>query len=222
MGFLKKISLLLFFSVFLYADNLEEVRIALAKEFQNNYPKIIINEIDLKISSLPQDFEQYQFLRIANARFNKAQGFIRAEFKTPQNTQKNIFFRYFVKATLEVLKSQRPINRGDKLSSFYYNIVPMSFDKIPYNALNPESTQNLVARTSIRANTILKENMFSIKALIKKNDPIIGVLNDENVDISINLVALENGNLGDKIRAKNKEGKIMQGIVNAKNRIILQ
>ena len=43
---------------------------------------------------MPKDFDQYEFLRIANGRFNQAQGFLRAEFKTPQNIQKNVFFRY--------------------------------------------------------------------------------------------------------------------------------
>ncbi|HEF6755077.1 TPA: flagella basal body P-ring formation protein FlgA, partial [Campylobacter jejuni] len=106
-----KIIFLTFFIVINYiqATSLEEIKTALAKEFRNNFPKIIISQIDLKITSLPKDFDQYEFLRIANGRFNQAQGFLRAEFKTPQNIQKNVFFRYFIQANLEVLKSERAI-----------------------------------------------------------------------------------------------------------------
>ncbi|MBM0637113.1 flagellar basal body P-ring formation protein FlgA [Campylobacter sp. VicNov18] len=207
---------------FSQASNLEEVKAALEKEFKNNFPKIIISQIDLKITSLPKDFEQYEFLRIAKGRFNQAQGFLRAKFKTPQNIQKNIFFRYFIQANLEVLKNKRFIKKGDKLDAFDYENVLVDFDKVPSNALTLDDVNNLIAKSNINKNTILKITMFKITTLIRRNDPIIGILNEGNVNVLIELVALENANMGERIRAKNKEGKIMQGIVIGKNRIIIQ
>ncbi|EBI2414656.1 flagellar basal body P-ring formation protein FlgA [Campylobacter coli] len=219
-----KIIFLTFFIVINYiqAASLEEIKTALAKEFRNNFPKIIISQIDLKITSLPKDFDQYEFLRIANGRFNQAQGFLRAEFKTPQNIQKNVFFRYFMQASLEVLKSERSIQRGDKLGAFDYKSVLMDFDRVPSNALALEDTHNLIAKSNISKNTILKENMFKTMALIRRNDPIIGILSDGNVDVLIELTALHSADMGERIRAKNKEGKVMQGIVTGKNRMIIQ
>ncbi|TKX29923.1 flagellar basal body P-ring formation chaperone FlgA [Campylobacter estrildidarum] len=218
---------ILFFIFIIFLDlshgaSLEEIKLALVKEIKNNFPKIIITQIDLKITSLPKDFNQYEFLRIANGRFNQAQGFLRAEFKTPQNIQKNVFFRYFIQANLEVLKSNRAIKRGNKLGAFDYKSVLLDFDKVPPNALNLEDANNLIAKSNISKNTILKENMFKTSALIRKNDSIIGILSDGNVDVLIELMALQNANMGERIRAKNKEGKVMQGIVIGKNRIILQ
>ncbi|EGP7917428.1 TPA: flagellar basal body P-ring formation protein FlgA [Campylobacter jejuni] len=219
-----KIIFLTFFIVINYiqAASLEEIKTALAKEFRNNFPKIIISQIDLKITSLPKDFDQYEFLRIANGRFNQAQGFLRAEFKTPQNIQKNVFFRYFIQANLEVLKSERAIKRGDKLGAFDYKSVLIDFDKVPLNALTLDDVDNLVAKSNINKNAILRANMFKTTALIRRNDPIIGVLSEANVDVLIELVALQNANMGERIRAKNKEGKVMQGIVVGKNRMIIQ
>ncbi|EKF1362975.1 flagellar basal body P-ring formation protein FlgA [Campylobacter coli] len=205
-----------------HGANLEEIKTALAKEFKNNFPSLIIKNIDLKITTLPKDFEQYQFIRIANARFNQAQGFVRAEFKTPQNIQKNVFFRYFIQANLEVLKSERAIKRGDKLGTFDYKSVLIDFDKVPLNALTLDDVYNLVAKSNINKNTILRANMFKTTALIRRNDPIIGVLSEANVDVLIELVALQSANMGERIRAKNKEGKVMQGIVVGKNRMIIQ
>ncbi|HDZ4329163.1 TPA: flagellar basal body P-ring formation protein FlgA [Campylobacter jejuni] len=219
-----KIIFLTFFIVINYiqATSLEEIKTALAKEFRNNFPKIIISQIDLKITSLPKDFDQYEFLRIANGRFNQAQGFLRAEFKTPQNLQKNVFFRYFIQANLEVLKSERAIKRGDKLGAFDYKSVLIDFDKVPLNALTLDDVDNLVAKSNINKNAILRANMFKTTALIRRNDPIIGVLSEANVDVLIELVALQSANMGERIRAKNKEGKVMQGIVVGKNRMIIQ
>ncbi len=220
---MKIVSFIFFIFISLsYGANLEEVKIALAKEFKNNFPKLIIKNIDLKITNLPKDFEQYQFIRIANGRFNQAQGFVRAEFKTPTNIQKNVFFRYFMQANLEVLRSERSIQRGDKLSALDYKSVLMDFDKVPPKALTLEDTHNLIAKSNINKNTILKENMFKTMALIRRNDPIIGVLSDGNVDVLIELTALHSADIGERIRAKSKEGKVMQGIVTGKNRMIIQ
>ncbi|MBK1973321.1 flagellar basal body P-ring formation protein FlgA [Campylobacter sp. TTU-622] len=205
-----------------FANNIEKVKLALSKELQNNFSNIIITKIDIMNTSLPKDFDQYEFLRLANAKFNKAQGFLRAEFKTPQNIQKNIFFRYFVDADIEILKSKKSILKGEKLSPLDFDKALMDFDKIPLNALSAEEAKNLVVKVNINKNTILKRNMFKINALIKRNDPIIGILRDSNIDIQIELTALENANLGERIKAKNKEGKVMQGIVSGKNRILLQ
>ncbi|MFQ6342144.1 flagellar basal body P-ring formation chaperone FlgA [Campylobacter sp. VTCC 70190] len=217
-----KILVLFLMISFAWGANLEELKIALAKEFKNNFPKIIITQIDLKIASLPKDFEQYEFLRIANGRFNQAQGFVRAEFKTPQNIQKNVFFRYFIRADLEILKSERAIKRGDKLGAFDYKTMLIDFDKVPPNALSLDDVNQLIAKSNISKNTILKSNMFKTTALIRRNDPIIGVLSDGNIDVLVELVALQNANMGERIRAKNKEGRVMQGIVVGKNRMIIQ
>lgn len=209
-----------FLFTFANATNLDLVKQALSKEFENNFPKLRITQIELKISSLPKDFEEYKFLRIANAKFNKAQGFVRAEFITPYNLHKNIFFRYFIQANLEVLRSNRSIKKGQKLTKLDYDSVLVDFDKVPLNAL--QTATNLVAKTNINKNVILKDNMFQTLALIHKNDSIVGILRAENVDVFVELIALENANLGEKIRAKNKEGKTMQGIVIDKKRILLQ
>ncbi|MCR2064635.1 flagellar basal body P-ring formation chaperone FlgA [Campylobacter helveticus] len=214
--------LFLFLWQFLEAGNLELIKAALTKEYQNNFPQIAIKQVDLKITSLPRDFEQFEFLRIANGKFNKSQGFLRAEFKTPQNISKNVFFRYFIRANLEVLRSTRAIKRGDRLGALDYKIVLMDFDKVPSNALGVEDLNNLLAKSNINKNTILRQNMFKTTAIIKRNDQVIGVLKDSGVDVLIELVALQSANLGERIRVKSKDGKVMQGVVMGKNRVLLQ
>lgn len=212
----------LFLWQILEAGNLDLVKAALTKEYQNNFPQIAIKQVDLKITSLPRDFEQFEFLRIANGKFNKSQGFLRAEFKTPQNISKNVFFRYFIRANLEVLRSTRAIKRGDRLGALDYKIVLMDFDKVPSNALGVEDLNNLLAKSNINKNTILRQNMFKTTAIIKRNDQVIGVLKDSGVDVLIELVALQSANLGERIRVKSKDGKVMQGVVMGKNRVLLQ
>lgn len=218
---MKKIFLILI-PCFIFSTNIEKVKQALKEEFINNYPKIIINNIDLKSSSLPKDFDKFEFLRIANGRFDKAQGFLRAEFKTNNNLQKNVFFRYFIYANLEVLKSQIDIKKGQRLGVFDYEIVLIDFEKAPLNPVSKEDALNLIAKSNINKNTILKESMFKSNTLIKRKDIVVGILSDNGIDILVELMALDSGNLGQRIRLKNKDGKIMQGIITGKNRVKLQ
>ncbi|KAA6230279.1 flagellar basal body P-ring formation protein FlgA [Campylobacter sp. LR291e] len=219
---MRKFFILLLFLNFLQASNFELVKSALIQEFKHNFPQIIITKVDLKITSLPKDFEEYEFIKLAPGKFNRAQGFVRAEFKTHKNIAKNVFFRYFIKGNLQVLRASRAIKKNDKLSVLDYKIVMLDFDKVPANALNLEDSNNLISKTNISKNAILKENMFKSSALIKKHSKITGILQDENIDVLVELIALENANLNEKIRAKNKDGKVMQGVVISKDRILIE
>lgn len=216
--FIKNIVLLLFFCTLNFASNFDEVKLALIKEFKTNYPQIEIISLELNTqSSLPEDFNQYVFLKLGNHNFEKADGFIKAEFKTPEQFKKNIFFKYFLKAKLEVLQSTRPISRNENLSPASFKIVKIPFDKVPSGILKKDEIANLIAKSNIRENMILKYNMFKTKTLIQRNDSVYGVMKDGDLSIIIELKAMQSGNLNQRIRLKNKEGKVVHGKVISKN-----
>lgn len=216
--FIKNIVLLLFFCTLNFASNFDEVKLALIKEFKTNYPQIEIISLELDTqSSLPEDFNQYVFLKLGNHNFEKADGFIKAEFKTPEQFKKNIFFKYFLKAKLEVLQSTRPISRNENLSPASFKIVKIPFDKVPSGILKKDEIANLIAKSNIRENMILKYNMFKTKTLIQRNDSVYGVMKDGDLSMIIELKAMQSGNLNQRIRLKNKEGKVVHGKVISKN-----
>lgn len=216
--FIKNIVLLLFFCTLNFASNFDEVKLALIKEFKTNYPQIEIISLELNTqSSLPEDFNQYVFLKLGNHNFEKADGFIKAEFKTPEQFKKNIFFKYFLKAKLEVLQSTRPISRNENLSPASFKIVKIPFDKVPSGILKKDEIANLIAKSNIKENMILKYNMFKTKTLIQRNDSVYGVMKDGDLSMIIELKAMQSGNLNQRIRLKNKEGKVVHGKVISKN-----
>ncbi|AJC94042.1 flagellar basal body P-ring formation chaperone FlgA [Campylobacter volucris] len=216
--FIKNIVLLLFFCTLNFASNFDEVKLALIKEFKTNYPQIEIISLELNTqSSLPEDFNQYVFLKLGNHNFEKADGFIKAEFKTPEQFKKNIFFKYFLKAKLEVLQSTRLISRNENLSPASFKIVKIPFDKVPSGILKKDEIANLIAKSNIRENMILKYNMFKTKTLIQRNDSVYGVMKDGDLSMIIELKAMQSGNLNQRIRLKNKEGKVVHGKVISKN-----
>ncbi|EGX6882305.1 flagellar basal body P-ring formation protein FlgA [Campylobacter lari] len=221
--FIKNIILLLFFYTLSFASNFDEVKLALIKEFKTNYPQIEIISLELNTqSALPEDFNQYVFLKLGNHNFDRADGFIKAEFKTPEQYKKNIFFKYFLKAKLEVLQSTCPISRNENLSPASFKILKIPFDKAPQGILKKDEIANLIAKSNIRENMILKYNMFKTKTLIQRNDSVYGVIKDGDLSMIIELKALQSGNLNQRIRLKNKDGKVVHGKVISKNYVELK
>ncbi len=202
--------------------NFDLVKAALAQEFRAQNPKIIIRNVELQTGTLPKNFAAYEFIKLGDARFVKASGYVRAVFKTPENTQKNVFFRYFIKAKVEVLRANRDLQRGEVLASTDYSIVFYDFDKVPLWALEKEGAADLIARTAVRKHSILKQNMFKANHLVKANAQMMAVLGDGEVKMSVEVAAIEAGNKGDTIKVKTKDGKVLQAVIIDKNQVSLK
>ena len=202
--------------------NIEQIKFALATEFKNKYPQIIIKSIDIQTAALPKNFDEFEFLRLAEGKFDKASGYLRAEFKTPDKLKKNVFFRYFVKARLEVLRANKDLQRGESLGVNNYRMAFFDFDKVPAGALSKDDDLDLVARTNVKKNAILRQNMFKANHLVKKNAALKGVLKDGEVRTSVELNALEAGNKGDTIKVRTRDGKVFQAVVVGKNQVSLE
>lgn len=202
--------------------NIEQVKAALAAEFRAKFPQIFIQNVELTTDKLPKDFADFEFIRLGDTNLERSHGYLRAEFKTPENIRKNVFFRYFLRAKLEVLRANKDFVRGDRLQSHDYTVRFYDFDKIPANAINKDDDLDLIARTTIKKNAILRKNMFKANHLVKKNANLKGLLNDGGLTMQIEVSALEAGDKGDTIKVRNKDGKILQGVIIDKNQVRLQ
>lgn len=202
--------------------NLEQVKAAVVAEFRAKFPQIFIQSVDITTDKLPKDFAEYEFIRLGDTRFERSHGYLRAEFKTPQNLRKNVFFRYFLKAKLEVLRANKDFVRGDRLQSHDYTVRFYDFDKIPANAINKDDDLDLIARTTIKKNAILRKNMFKENHLVKKNATLKGLLKDGDLTMQIEVNALESGDKGDTIKVRAKDGRVFQGMIIDKTQVNLQ
>ena len=123
---------------------------------------------------------------------------------------------------MQVLRSNKMLQRGDKLNGSDYFISFIDFDKVPLGAISPDDELDLIARTNVKKNAILKQNMFKTNHLVKKNTPLKGILKDGDIRIIVELNALESGNKGDTIKVRNKDGKVLQAVIISKNQVSLE
>ncbi|HEC1757326.1 TPA: flagella basal body P-ring formation protein FlgA, partial [Campylobacter lari] len=56
----------------------------------------------------------------------------------------------------------------------------------------------------------------------QRNDSVYGVIKDGDLSMIIELKALQSGNLNQRIRLKNKDGKVVHGKVISKNYVELK
>lgn len=217
----KKLFFLLVFSLSLSAANIEEIKQGFIKELKNEFENIKIISLVLDPQSrLDEDFKAYEFIKIAEGNFKKSRGFFRAIVRDKKN-EKNIFFRYFLEAKVEVLIARRNIVRNKIISAFDYTLASVDFENVPYDYLY-KIDEKLISKRNIKKESILRRNFFKIKPLIQKNDVVYGLLKDGQVSILLELKALGPGFKGQIIRLKNKEGKSILGQVIDKNTVLIK
>ncbi|MFC2492444.1 MAG: flagellar basal body P-ring formation chaperone FlgA, partial [Campylobacter curvus] len=83
-------------------------------------------------------------------------------------------------------------------------------------------SSRLVARTAIKAGEVLSQRQFSAMSLVKRGDILNAVLNDGGLSVIVEVRALEDGNLGDIIKIRTKDNKILPASVSGKNQVTLR
>lgn len=180
----------------------------LAKSFLSQ--KINLNITFIQIS--PKDYDNC-FLNSA-VKLN-TQGIFRAICNN-QNKQ----FSYTLNATSKVLILKRNIAKDEIITINDVLQKNISFKQAPSDAVSVLNKDSY-AKSFIKANSILTQNKLKPNYLINKEDSVVGIIDDGNLSVFIDLIALQNGLKGQKIRLKNNDGKIIYGeILNNKQVLI--
>ena len=84
------------------------------------------------------------------------------------------------------------------------------------------SASTLVTKVQIRSGEILTKRQFNAISLVKKGQMLNAVLSEGGVKIIAEVKALEDGNLGDMIKIRTKENKILQATVSGKDEAVIR
>lgn len=129
-------------------------------------------------------------------------------------------FRFNLEATSKVFVLKKDVLKDEVIGLFDLEVKQIDFSKVPFNALKNVNTE-LKFKTKIKAGSILKTSMLVPKYLINKDDSVVGIIDDGNLSVFIDLIALQSGVKGQKIRLKNTQGKNITGeIINEKQVMI--
>jgi flagella basal body P-ring formation protein FlgA len=142
-----------------------------------------------------------------------------AYYKLEKKSQK-IVFRYEIDANIEVLVANRKIKRLESLNETDFETKNIKFNH--FFSLPVYELDGLIAKQNISEGKILTKKLVKKKPLVFKGDILKAILIDGLLEVEIDAVALQNGNLGDIIRVRNQKGKVFRGKIISKESVLIR
>lgn len=180
------------------------------------------------LDDLFKDYERYEY-EVAETAVN----YLRVEIDLSRETKVNknfclvpvllydrnkrssqSFISLKVKLFKKVLTANQKIPRGEVLSAAYFNESMKEVTSIKGTPLNQLfENRQLKSRIDIKENTVLIKEMTELLPDININERLILHSGNNGVDITTEVTARENGNIGDVIRVVTDEKKIFKAKV---------
>ncbi len=194
--------------------------VAVTKE----YPRIKFSQIPTisAQSELPKDFSTYKFEKLFINSLNSQKGSFRATFILPDSSVKSIFFRYEFKAKMPILRSSKQISARHILSVLDYRFDEIDFGDFSKDYFTEIPVSKMISKQNIKAGEILAKRQFQMLSMIKKGDSIQAVFNDGSLNVSIEVKALEDGNLGDVIKVRGRDKKVFYATIISKKQVLIR
>ncbi len=196
------------------------------KKFQAAAPYVLIESkphIGTK-ASLPADFKRYELIDIllSDNTLRKNSGSFVALFKVGDKERK-LYFSYEMDAKARVFKAKRNLLNGTILGNDDFETVLVGLDALPNRAMLRENTQTLMVKSTVKEGQILTDYLFEPKRLVTKKSAIKALYKDESLSIEVQATLLDDGDVGDIVRIKTEQGKILNAkIVSANEAVILE
>ncbi len=183
----------------------------LADYFKKNYQKIDIHSIKIipkmHIQKLPKEFT----FKVRSVTLLRSHGTL--SIITPQKHQ--IFFEYFIDATLPVYKSSKKILRGEVLSLRNLTKQTIRFER--FRALPMQQISALQAKHHITKGKLVTVRDVERIDLVRRGEFVSVVLKESDLEIDMSAKALQAGGLNDIILIQNRRGKKLRAKVIGKN-----
>ena len=136
--------------------------------------------------------------------------------------RKTINFRFAISATISGYKARHNLSNGKILTPDDIEAVELELDKFASAPLEEFIPNSLVIKHFIREGSLLLSKQFELAKLIRKKDLIEINIEDGGLIISFKGEALDDGNIGDRIRVKSNDGKHFVATITSKNRVVVR
>lgn len=181
--------------------------------FMHNYHDISIDDVFVYprsyLLALPQEYEIF----IDKKSYLKSKGTL--HIKTQEN--KKIFFKYKIKAKIDVLVAKETINRGQELSILNLKKKSIMLNKFRAMPLQKIEKSSMQAKHRIKKGTILTSRDTSTLVLVKRGSTVSVTVRDATISISFSAKANQDGRYGQSISATNSSGKKLKVVVTGRN-----
>jgi len=196
--------------------DLSPLKQKLLEYFKKAYKEIDIRSIKIipkmHIEKLPKEFT----FKVRSGILLRSHGTV--SIITPKKRQ--LFFEYFMDASLPVYKSRKKIKRGEVLSLRNISQEYIRFER--FRALPVQNVQGLQAKHHITKGKLITERDVERVDLVRRGEFVSVVLKESGLEIDMSAKALQAGTLNDIILIQNRRGKKLRARVIGKNLVEIE
>ncbi len=199
--------MLIFLTISLFADNknhIEKIKKYVSTKFLEKYPKMSINNLEIKrYSKPPKEFQNYKLteIYIPNGNLKKEKGSVSAIFISGTKKRK-LYYNYRLDATVEVLKTNQYIKKGRTLSDGIVDFVTIKFTNFYQVPITPYYLNRYRTRTTLVEGKILTTRHISKLTTVKRGDYINATIRDGGVIVNFKAQVLKDAHIGDIVKIK--------------------
>jgi len=125
-----------------------------------------------------------------------------------------IYHRAYVRMYRQVAVLNRAVKQGELLGADAIALEKRDLAQLRGGYLTPEQIIGKPARRTLSAGTVLNPDHFAAIKLIRRNQQVAIKARNPGFEISMNGIALMDGQTGQRIRVRNEESKrIVEGLV---------
>ena len=202
---------------------MDEIQMHFLKAISDEYPGISVSDLSISPQNkLPANFKDLVFKNIFLSDQNSQKGVFRVSFEDVDLSLKSLYFKFSFNAKMPVFIAINSMNTNHILSLLDYQPTMIEFNKWPRDALSGLSAATLITKIQIKSGEILTKRQFNAISLVKKGQMLNAVLSEDGVKIIAEVKALEDGNLGDMIKIRTKDNKILEATVSGKGQAIIR
>ena len=202
---------------------MDEIQMHFLKAISDEYPGISVSDLSISPQNkLPANFKDLVFKNIFLSDQNSQKGVFRVSFEDVDLSLKSLYFKFSFNAKMPVFIAINSMNTNHILSLLDYQPTMIEFSKWPRDALSGLSAATLITKIQIKSGEILTKRQFNAISLVKKGEMLNAVLIEGGVNIIAEVKALEDGNLGDMIKIRTKDNKILEATVSGKGQAIIR
>lgn len=184
------------------------------KNYLEKYKSIEIQSIKVKPRSYTKSLPSNYTVKLQNKGHLNKEGVVSIK----SDTSRQVFFDYFIDATLDVYVARKDIKRNSELSTINTTKKSIILEKFRAMPIENIELAHLQSKRYIKKDTVITHRDTRELQLIKRGSIINVTLNNSNIAISFSAKALENGVLGDIIKVKQKNQKILKVKIVGRNR----
>lgn len=208
--------LLLSLQLFSYEQKLKNY---LDKKFTSYYPTMTIKKIDIKANNdIPKGYKLKKVYFPKNS-LKRENGNFSAIFSDGES-DKRIYFKYFIDASVQVLLANMDIRSKTPLSMDFFTQIPLKFDNFYDKPVT--NVSKVEAKTFIVRGKILTSRMVRKIPDIHRNDEVTAEARDGSIVLDFPVRALEDGRVGEFIRVKRGNKTILKAKVLSSNKVLIK